>query len=89
MLVAGFALLWDPNSCGVDCLATNQSNQLVDVITVTMTKMNIKTFKFDFLWHQYSIFLKIATVRNIKKKMPTNHDKPNLVRTETLKFHKA
>ena len=46
--VAGFEMLGDPNGCGVDCLSTNQRNQLVDVITVAMTKLNIKTNIIDF-----------------------------------------
>ena len=32
-----------------------------------------------FTWNHYSIILKIKTVRNIKRKMPKNHDKQNLV----------
>ena len=47
--MADLYLLGDPNGCGVDCLAISQSNQLVDVLTVIMTKLNIKTILIDFL----------------------------------------
>ena len=46
--VAGLQMLGDPNGCGVDCLAISQSNQLVDVLTVSLTKLNIKTILIDF-----------------------------------------
>ena len=47
--VAGLEVLGKPNGSGVDCLATNQGSQIVDFITVTITKMNTKTIIMVFL----------------------------------------
>ena len=48
-------------------LATNQITQLVDVKSVTLTKINIKAKLAHFIEHHDFISIKLTTLLHIKK----------------------
>ena len=65
--------------------ATDQGIRPVNIIPVIITRLKIKAFMPRFTLDHNVTILKIGTIPNIRRKMPKNLDKQNLVMKRQMK----